>query len=182
MPLLVDLEFSDGRSMEVNVQGRLSLSLLLYVNPPRPNQLSPGGEKPDGTLCYRLEFVVQAGPHNMPLIVRFPPESADVPCKDIRLGAEALVVERVIEILGFDRPVTADHSLDAAANGPAPVKVLFMGIDRSVAARENIAIVAYARVPIDPNATPGRVKQPLIERDAEAAADGRVEIAVTVAH
>ena len=37
MPLVVDLKFSDGRSVEVNVQSP-ALSSILYVNPPRPNE------------------------------------------------------------------------------------------------------------------------------------------------
>src|SRR5437588_9108806 len=114
--------------LKLTFKGRLS-PLLLYVNPPRPNQISLGGESqtiPGAT----LEFVIQTGPHNVPLIVRFEPKIAGLARPKEPCPTEILIVERVIEVLRFDRPVTADHALNTAAHGPAPNEIFFVGINR----------------------------------------------------
>jgi len=38
------------------------------------------------------------------------------------VGAKVLIIELVTQILGFHRPVAAEHVFNAAATGPAPVK------------------------------------------------------------
>lgn len=43
---------------------------------------------------------------------------------------EGLVIETIIQIFGFDRPMSADHAFKAAANDIAPVKFLFVSVDK----------------------------------------------------
>jgi hypothetical protein len=44
-------------------------------------------------------------------------------------------VDREIEIFGFDRPVAAEHFLDAAANGVTPLEILMTSIMEYATAR-----------------------------------------------
>src|SRR5438874_2695906 len=175
-PLFVDLKFSDGRSIEVNVQ-RPALSSPRVRQSTEAEPTQPRWRKPNDTLCCRLEFVIQPGPNDVPLIVRAEPVGVS---KSSVHPAKILIVEFVKEILSFDRPVTADHALDSAAHSPAPVKFLFVSIDEVKSATVGVAIVADTRIPIHPNAAAGGIKQPLIQGDADASPERRIEIAIAV--
>ena len=75
MPLVVDLKFSDDRSIEVNVQRpALSSSLVRQSTEAELNQ--PRWRKLNDTWCYRLEFVVQTGPNDVAVVVRLEPKIA----------------------------------------------------------------------------------------------------------
>src|SRR5439155_14999279 len=74
--------------------------------------------------------------------------------------AKILSVELVKQILGFDRPMTADHALDTAAHCPAPIKVFCVRIDAIELAGQGAAVVAHSPVPIECNAAARRIRQP----------------------
>ena len=38
-------------------------------------------------------------------------------------AAEMLVIQFVMKVLGFDRPMPVDHSIDATADCPTPIKI-----------------------------------------------------------